>query len=163
LSEIQDTFDNAVDAALSMLPPRMDSRDARVQLATTMLQESRGIHRRQINGPARGLWQFEPGTRRSRGGVWGVYLHDASREHLRRLCSLLRCEFDPRAIYKDLEFDDVLAAGVARLLLWTDPRPLPAVDDIEGSWAYYLRNWKPGRPHPETWPEFRRTAIGMVP
>jgi len=47
-------------------------------------------------------------------------------------------------IWVVIGFDDVLAAGLARLLLWSDPRRLPAVGDEEGSWALYLRTWRPG-------------------
>jgi len=38
----------------------------------------------------------------------------------------------------------VLAAGLARLLLWTDRPPLPALQDVEGGWQLYLRTWRPG-------------------
>ena len=26
-----------------------------------------------------------------------------------------------------------------------------AVDDADGAWECYLRTWRPGKPHPETW------------
>lgn len=48
------------------------------------------------------------------------------------------------AVHPALEVDDVLAAGFARLLLWTDPHRLPAVGDVEGAWQLYLRTWRPG-------------------
>ena len=44
-------------------------------LVTIAGQESAWTHRRQINGPARGFWQFERG-----GGVAGVIAHPASRQ-----------------------------------------------------------------------------------
>lgn len=156
---VRETFLKAVDPAMTLLPDKMDSRRARIQLAAIGLQESRLKHRRQIGGPARGLWQFERGSRSSRGGVWGVYLHPASHDHLLRLCSRLRVQPEPAVIYEELEFDDVLAAGVARLLLWTDPKPLPAEGDVEGAWANYLRIWRPGKPHPSTWPAMYGNAL----
>ena len=58
---------------------------------------------------------------------------------------------DPDAIYAALEYDDVLAAGVARLLLWTDPKALPPVGDVDAAWALYLRTWRPGKPKPDSW------------
>lgn len=134
----------AVDPALALLPGAMDSQRARVQMLATAGQEANFEHRRQIGGPARGLWQFEKGTRASRGGVWGVYLHQASRKHLEALCRIRSVRFDPDAIYPALEYDDVLAAGVARLLLWTDPAPLPDVGEAEAAWQLYLRTWRPG-------------------
>ncbi|QWF39250.1 hypothetical protein [Bordetella hinzii] len=151
-----------IDPALELLPARMDTVAARVMLLANGLQESRFQHRRQIGGPARGFWQFEKGTRASRGGVWGVFLHPASKDHLAALCRARSVACDPDAIYAALEYDDVLAAGVARLLLWTDPKALPAVGDVEAAWALYLRTWRPGEPHPKTWPALYAQAMAAV-
>ena len=38
---------------------------------------------------------------------------------------------------------DVLAAGLARLLLWTDPSRLPRLGDADGAWQLYVRTWRP--------------------
>lgn len=38
----------------------------------------------------------------------------------------------------------MLAAGLARLLLYTDPARLPGLGDEEGAWQLYLRTWRPG-------------------
>lgn len=153
---------DAITPALALLPAGMDTPAARVMLLAIGLQESRFVHRRQIGGPARGFWQFEKGTRASRGGVWGVYLHAASKDRLAALCKARSVTCDPDAIYAALEYDDVLAAGVARLLLWTDPKALPPVGDAEAGWALYLRTWRPGRPHPQTWAELYRQAVAQV-
>lgn len=154
--------DTALNLGLALLPARMDTPEARVMLLAIGLQESRFVHRRQIGGPARGFWQFEKGTRASRGGVWGVFLHAASRDHLATLCKARSVAGDPDAIYAALEYDDVLAAGVARLLLWTDPKALPPVGDADAGWALYLRTWRPGKPHPQTWPDLYREAAAQV-
>jgi len=139
--------------ALALLPSGMDTPQARVMVVAICLQESGLEHRRQLgNGPARGFAQFELGTRQSRGGVWGVYLHDASRFWLDKLCAARGVQFLPDSIWRALETDDVLAAGVARLLLFTDPKRLPAMDDADGAWGLYLRTWRPGKPRPESWP-----------
>lgn len=62
----------AIEPALRLLPPAMDTVKARVMLLAIGLQESAFAARRQAgNGPARGFWQFELGTPQSRGGVWG--------------------------------------------------------------------------------------------
>ncbi|SDR18201.1 hypothetical protein [Paraburkholderia tuberum] len=157
---LDEVIRSAVAPALAILPSAMDSQPARVMLTAIGLQESHFTARRQMNGgPARGLWQFEQGTAKSRGGVWGVYLHDASRYWLNVLCEARHVAFDPVAIYGALEHDDVLAAGVARLLLFTDPSKLPAADDTAGAWALYLRTWRPGKPRPESWPDFHRQAV----
>jgi hypothetical protein len=157
LSNIVET---AIAPALSLLPKHLTSDGAVVLLLAIGLQESRFEYRRQLgNGPARGLWQFEQGTTASRGGVTGVYLHRATHEMLRLLCHDRDCNFDPRAIWHRLEDDDVLAAGVARLLLWTDPKPLPALGDADGAWDYYERTWRPGRPKRRTWRSFYGAAM----
>lgn len=160
--ELRDAIRQAIDPALALLPPGMDSPQARVIMLAIGMQESRFEHRRQIGGPARGFWQFEEGTRVSRGGVYGVYLHDASRFWLDRLCASRGVQFLPSSIYRALETDDVLAAGVARLLLFTDPKRLPATDDADGAWGLYLRTWNPGKPRPEKWPGNHRLARGAA-
>ncbi len=160
----------AINPALAMLPPAMDTPEARVMLLAIGLQESRFMYRFQkvaghpyIKGPARGFWQFELGTQASRGGVWGVFLHDASRFWLSQLCAKRNVAFRPPEIHAAIELDDVLAAGVARLLLFTDPKRLPAIDDVEGAWGLYAyRTWRPGRPHRHTWDEFHAQARGQV-
>ena len=55
-----------------------------------------------------------------------------------------------------------VAAGFARLLLWTDPRPLPAIGDVKAAWQYYLRNWRPGKPHEKTWAPLYAEAMEEV-
>ena len=160
--DLKKIIDTAVSPALALLPARMDTPGARVMLLAIGLQESRFTHRQQIGGPARGFWQFEKGTRASRGGVWGVFLHMASKGHLAVLCKARSVACDPDAIYGALEYDDVLAAGVARLLLWIDPKALPAIGDADAGWALYLRTWRPGRPHPKTWPALYGQAMAAV-
>ena len=160
--DLKKIIDTAVSPALALLPARMDTPGARVVLLAIGLQESRFTHRQQIGGPARGFWQFEKGTRASRGGVWGVFLHMASKGHLAVLCKARSVACDPDAIYGALEYDDVLAAGVARLLLWIDPKALPAIGDADAGWALYLRTWRPGRPHPKTWPALYAQAMAAV-
>ncbi|MGE8655122.1 MAG: hypothetical protein ACN6O8_00025 [Achromobacter sp.] len=160
--ELKMIISSAIAPALSLLPGRMDTPAAHVMLLAIGLQESRFVHRRQIGGPARGFWQFEKGTRASRGGVWGVYLHTASSGHLAALCKARSVTCHPDAIYAALEYDDVLAAGVARLLLWTDPKALPTIGDADAGWALYLRTWRPGKPKPDTWPPLYRQAAAEV-
>jgi hypothetical protein len=148
----------------------MGSDAAVVLILAIMLQESSLAHRWQVidanrpdrKGPARGLAQFEKGTKASRGGVWGVYLHPASRYWLAQVCEKLGVEFHPNAIWAALESNDTLAVCVARLLLFTDPKPLPAIGAKDVAWAYYQRNWRPGKPHPETWHRKYSAAVQAV-
>lgn len=154
MSTINETFEAAVNPAFELLDnDKLDTPEARVLMFAIAMQESKMIYRRQIRGPARGLWQFEEGTRASRGGVWGVYLHPTSKRLLEEFCDNMGIECDPEVIYETLEYNDVLAAGVARLLLLTDPQPLPEIGEADKAWDYYKRTWRPGRPHPEVWEE----------
>ena len=154
----------AINPALKLLPAKMDSDAARVMLLAIGLQESRFKYRAQktndpyVKGPARGLWQFERG-----GGVVGVTTHKATRELARAVCQARAVPFDSVLIHTALEFDDILAAAIARLLLWADYKPLPGVDaSHDETWDCYMRNWRPGKPHRETWNEFHAQAVGQV-
>lgn len=141
--------------ALALLPAAMDATAARIELLAIGLQESKLIYRQQINGPARGLWQFERG-----GGVRGVMRHPTSSGIALKVCSERGVRFDEQVIYNRIAIDDVLAAVFARLLLWTDPRAIP--DRADDAWDMYIRNWRPGKPHPETWPDYYRQATKAV-
>lgn len=148
---------SAIAPALALLPERMTSPAAETMLLAIGLQESRLVHRRQIGGPARGLFQFERG-----GGVRGVLLHPVSREHAAAVCRARGVDPTEVAVYNALEHDDVLAAAFARLLLWTDPLPLPALGRVDAAWNLYLRTWRPGRPHERTWAGLYAQALEAV-
>lgn len=153
MTQLSDVIEKSITPALALLPARMRSREAVVMLLAIGLQESLFKYRRQMgNGPARGLWQFERA-----GGTAGVIRHSASRDHAAKVCALRGIELSApmiqmsrpeldfiRAVYDRLEFDDVLAAAIARLLLWTDPKALPALNDAEGAFDLYIRTWRPG-------------------
>jgi hypothetical protein len=132
--------------------------EARVMLMAIAGQESRWAHRRQIGGPARSYWQFEQG-----GGVSGVLNHPATALKAKAVCGVLDIESDIATVYEAMAFNDTLACCMARLLLWSDAAALPAVGDRDTAWDYYIRNWRPGAPHPESWPgvyEQARAAVG---
>ena len=155
--------ETAVDLALALLPKAMNTPQARVLMLATGLQESRFEFRRQLgNGPARSFWQFERGNSASRGGVWSVYLHPDSKDLLAKLCLDRDCAFDPLAIWERIENDDVLAAGLARLLLWTSVKTLPMLGEVNAAWLYYLDCWKPGKAKPDTWPALYAQALDFV-
>lgn len=158
-------LEKAVIPGLALLPMRMNSMEARVMLVSIAQQESGLRHRFQVvqgqpgvKGVARGLLQFERGSKASRGGVWGVYLHSASSAHLQKVCEAMDIAFTPDGIYSAIEDDDVFAVVVGRLLLWTDGRPLPPVNDAGAAWDCYIRNWRPGQPHPAKWQAYHKAA-----
>jgi hypothetical protein len=154
---LDDIVREAILPALAMLPAKMDTPQARVMLLAIGMQESRFEHRLQQGGPARGFWQFEKG-----GGVKGVMTHAQCDQYAQGVCSARGVPFERTAIYLALAKDDVLAAALARLLLWSDPRPLPARTDPQGGWDLYARVWRPGKPHRETWDAFYNRAVKQV-
>lgn len=148
----------AIRTALTeLLPSRMDTPAARLQMLAIQKHEDPEERRYQVvrrtagtlpenivgertaKGPARGLWQFEAG-----GGIKGVLSHKMTADHARVIC----CNFSvPPSVdncWRAVEENDVLAACFARLLLWSDPKPLPPVGDGEGAFDLYLRTWRPG-------------------
>ena len=155
-------WSEAIVPAMRLLPPAMNSPEAWHQLLATTLQEARGTERVQIVsggkcGPARGLWQFERA-----GGVLGVLNHPNTRRHAWNVCEALKVACTSQTVWVTLQHNDVLAAALARLLLWSDPLPLPHRDSAELAWKYYVRNWRPGKPHRHTWDEFHARARAFV-
>ncbi len=150
------SFELLLDDTFAIIGEHFDTPASRAMLWAIGRQESRFVHRRQVGGPARGFWQFEKG-----GGVKGVLTHPASKKHAAALCKERGVEATAAAVYPALEKDDILAAGFARLLLFTDPAPLPApkAGNAQTAWAYYLRNWRPGKPHRHTWDTFWKEAV----
>lgn len=148
----QAILQSAIIPALQLLPAKMDSDAARIMLLAIGLQESNLEFRRQHgNGPATGLWQFEAG-----GGVKGVLRHEATQMHAFDVCHRRGVTPTQAAVWSALQRDDVLAAAFARLLLWSDPAPLPTT--AQGGWDLYARTWRPGKPRPAEWPENFQTA-----
>lgn len=131
---------------------------ARVALLAITGQEGECAARRQVPvAHAMGLWQFERG-----GATAGVLSHRATMLTAGKVCAARGVRAISTDVWQALERDDVLACAFARLLLWTDARPLPSVWDEAGAWDYYLRNWRPGKPHPERWPDNHRLARDAV-
>jgi hypothetical protein len=161
---LDDITKRGIDPAFLLLPVAMDSPQARVMMLAIGLQESRFVYRFQkvagnpyIKGPAKSYWQMERG-----GGVLGVLTHTSSKFHAQNVCKARGVEPTSPAVWNAIEDDDVLAAAFARLLLWTDTLRLPRLGDAAGGWDLYLRTWRPGKPHPETWPAFYAQALKFV-
>lgn len=116
------------------------------------------LHRKQIGGPARSLWQFEEG-----GGLAGVLRHHATAAHARRvLDALLYEDATLRQIHEAMTHNDTLACCLARLLLWTVPGRLSQPHEPELGWQQYISGWRPGKPHRGTWDAFYREAWARV-
>jgi hypothetical protein len=162
---LRSVIDPALSGLSGIMGRDMASDEARVLLLAIAMQESGLDHRRQINPQgkpiaslARGWWQFERG-----GGVAGVLAHKSSAEPAKQVCEALQIEpADAATVHEALAWHDHLAVCFARLLLWTDHRPLPDIGDETGAWDCYLRNWRPGKPHRERWSGIYEQAAAVV-
>lgn len=144
-------------AAYALLPHAMASPEASLLLLAIAVQESGCRCRRQWSGPAHGIYQFEAG-----GGVAGVIVHHASAPIIAHVLAALLYPVRVDAAYTAIEHNDVLATCFARCLLWTDPAPLPAVGNVDDAWGTYVRNWRPGNPHWNTWAASYAKARALV-
>lgn len=142
-------FNAVYESMRSYLPASMFSDRAKAMLFAIGMQESRFEHRVQIGGPAHGFWQFEQG-----GGIKGVLSHPASKPFIDEILAMKGLDRHAKTSYEAVVDDDLLAMAFARLLLYTDPRPLPGRGEYDASWDYYYRNWRPGKPHRQTWDAF---------
>ncbi len=150
-----------IDPALAGLSeisgkPMGDDR-ARVLMLAIALQESGLRHRRQVGGPARGWWQFEQG-----GACTEVTSGPQTHIFAAKVCDELLIPGDLISVFEALAWNNDLAAAYARLLLWSDKYPLPAVGEVNAAWDYYQRNWRPGKPHPEVWPSNYAIAVNSA-
>lgn len=138
-----------IPATVPLLPPVMDSPPAWAMVLAIGRQES-DTYRARVQyrgGPAKGFWQFE-----MNGGVAGVLEHPSTRTTAATVLRTMGYA-DPsaRTVHTALEHNDILACAFARLLLWTDPRALPAAGNPTQGWLIYLATWRPGKPHVQTW------------
>src|SRR5262249_33551490 len=136
-----DVIDDGLRLLATLNGPQ-PSDDARRFMLTIAQQESALQMRYQKGaspnqpGPARGWWQFEQG-----GGVAGVLGHPSTQQFARSVCAALDVEPFPASVYRALEGHDDLSPCFARLLIYTDPHPLPT-NAVEG-WDCYVRLWRP--------------------
>lgn len=151
---------NAIRPAFALLEAVGVHSDIKAELEVLAIagQETEWAARLQGGGgPARGFWQFETGPMSATAEVFRV-----CSPKLKFVCDECCVPFDRAHVSEALAWNDVLAAAMARLLLFTDPAPLPEVGDVQGGLALYLRKWAPGLPHPEVWPGRYGTALGLV-
>jgi hypothetical protein len=144
--------ESVIPTALALLPGRMNSLSARAMMLATAGQESQFRARKQIvkpgvPPPAMGLWQFERG-----GGVTEILESLNTRPFILPILRMLAIPPMPAAVHEAIAYHDPLAAVCARLLLYRDPRTMPTKTQSVLGWDIYLRNWRPGKPHPEKWP-----------
>ncbi len=129
-------------------------------------QESRFATRDQRDaanalGPATGWWQFE-----NNGGVAEILAARQTRDVAAELCRRagVNAERDPVWRLFASAAGDELACAFARQLVWKDPAALPAAEpgSAQIAYAYYDRNWRPGRKRPQDWPASWAVALEIV-
>lgn len=139
----------AIDEAFLLLPNEMNSPNSEFMIYAIGFQESDFVHRRQKNnGPAASFWQFERG-----GGILGVLNHPKTAGFARKVCEARGVFPTTKDVWNAMLTDDVLGAAFARLLLWSDPRPIPHRSQRQKLWDIYNSVWRPGKPHPDKWAE----------
>jgi hypothetical protein len=159
---IEHTLRHTLPAAYALLPAPMASPAASTMLLAIGLQESKFLARRQGGGgPARGFWQFERGhvagvlkAPIAKRNITGVLRHPATAEHIARALRHLRyggAVGNATACHAIVEHNDTVACVFARLLLWTLPERLPRAHEVDRAWQQYVKAWRPGKPHRETW------------
>lgn len=155
----EDLLKTAIIPGLSRMG--LYSKPAARLLVAIALQESALRHRRQVSsdgtesGPAMSFWQFEKG-----GGCRGVLNHRLSAPYMRRVCEDFNVEATSQGLWTAMQYQDIVAACAARLLVLTLPKPLPETQ-AQG-WAQYLDAWRPGTPHPDKWTSCWMVADAIV-
>ena len=158
----------AIIPALGMLESKLDTPAARALLIAIALQESGLKSRRQILEAGKPWWESRPGAANSfwqferDGGVRGVLRHPGAGAIVLPVLADLLYPPDPYAVHEAIIHNDVLACVLARALLYSVPDAMPRPNESEKGWAIYLKAWRPGKPHPEVWPENYRTAWATV-
>jgi len=140
-------FDPAYAAATPLIGIPA-SQEARVLLMAIAGQESDWQARLQQGAPqyGRGFWQFES------NGCSALATNATSEPKMTALLQGLAIPIVLPTIHEAIAWNDAMAVGMARLLLYCDPAPLPIVGDHEASWEMYVRCWHPGKPRPDDWP-----------
>jgi hypothetical protein len=108
------------------------SPEAEELLMATCAQESLlGRYRRQVNGPAVGIFQMEPEDFND----IGVNFLQGRQDLMRRVMALGTP--GARVSAEELVDNDPLAIAMARIHYLRAPGALPAATDLQGIWNYY--------------------------
>ena len=147
--QAKECLDNIINPTLSLMEQRtgiLYNPYAENLLLAIALQESNLSARIQgpnDAGPARSFWQFE------KIGVVDVF--QRQKAPLKVMCDALVLPCEPGKLHLMMAYNDMIACVIARLTLRLDPRSLVLATTEEGAWEYYIRNWRPGKPHRDRW------------
>lgn len=114
----------------TLSPLGLYSVDAEELLMATCAQESLlGTYRHQVNGPAIGIFQDEPGDFND---IWQNFLRGT---RLGDQISALASTQPPRPI--EMQNNDPFAIAICRAHYRRVSHPLPSATDLAGLWHYY--------------------------
>jgi len=116
-----------IEAALTRF--NLPDSEAAVRLLLMIAAHESGgfMYCRQKGGPALGMFQMEPAT------------YEFCRDYLARTGRFMAVPMNYPA--SRLVTDLILAAGMARVYLYTIPEPLPDADDLQGLAEYAKKYW----------------------
>ena len=129
------------------------------QLMLTVIpgQESDWSNVQQANGGiARGFYQQQ------QNNLDDILSNRATDAKAIMVCTTLGVQPTAAAVYAALLGNTKLQVAFARLGLWADPEPLPAVGDELAAWDTYLRCWRPGAPARARWAEVYPQALAAI-
>jgi len=151
--------------ALVVLPSNMDTSAAHAMLLAAALHQS-GLHWRRAHNDTREAWPER--------SFWGLTeadiraaLTDPNTDDLAAMaCREAKLAPVTRTVHRALEQGayDRLACQLARLRLWSDPKPLPrARYDAEGeAFLCFTRTFQPRERRASNWREYWRAAVEAV-
>ena len=164
----KDILTNVINPALTELAQSGVSVTdaARAMLYAAGLQESNLSARFQATpassalrkGAGRGLWQMRIDD------VSRLLTTNSTKERSEAISNKYVGSVHPHAVWATLEYNDVLAAIFARLMLWPDPAALPAPAAVNERAAldYYIRCWRPNSPREKDWTVNWRATVEMI-
>lgn len=127
--ELRDLIKKTLDS-LNLYSP-----GAEELLMATCAQESHlGVYRRQINGPALGIFQMEPEDFKD---IWLNYL--AYKPNLSTDLSALASSQPPRPV--EMVMNDAFAIAMARVHYLRAPGLIPDPTDLTAIWNYYKQHY----------------------
>jgi hypothetical protein len=130
----------------AIIPSIPSSDAANVMLCAIPGQESGWENVQQTDGGiARGFYQQQ------QNNLDDILFNRATDAKAIMICTTLGIQPTGSDVYAMLLSNTKLQVAFARLNLWADPSPLPAVGDESGAWNLYIKCWNPGAPSRERW------------
>lgn len=130
----QQLLDYIIKPTLEYMGGNYNSKNAQMLLlATAAIESDCGYYVKQINGPAKGIWQMEPDTHKD------IYFNcDAMMSNFfnARISDLMVSADTPKGEFIS---SPMYACAMARLKYSMDAAPLPDHKDINAVYKYYKR------------------------